>query len=103
MLPTFSTREQARKYDRARLRGLADQARGERGDLHRAYLDLLTALENLKCAGVKADFDDHARGFHDAISDRDAELCRDIDAAGDMYDSLDLSELEEFFIERRTA
>ena len=105
--PIFRTRAQASAYDRQRLRGLANQARGDQGDLHRAYLDLLTALSNLKACGVKADYDDAARGFHDAISNRDAELRRDIDAEhGEVFcplipaEPLDLSDLEDFFGER---
>ena len=106
-LNPYDQRDKAAFAERARLRGLADQARGDRGDLHRAYLDLLTALSNLKACGVKADYDDAARGFHDAISNRDAELRRDIDAEhGEVFcplipaEPLDLSDLEDFFGER---
>lgn len=102
--PIFSTREAASLYDKARLRGLANQARDNRADLHRSYLDLATALFNLKCDGVDPAFlDEVARGGHDAISNRDAEFTRDIDAAGEAFDPLDLSELTHFFIPREAA
>lgn len=102
--PIFRTADAARAYDRARLRGLASQARDSRGQLHRSYLDLATALFNLSCDGVAASaLDEIARTGHDAISDRDAAFTRDIDAAGETFDPLDLSELEHFFIARSAA
>jgi hypothetical protein len=106
-LNPYDQRDKAAFAERARLRGLADQARGDRGDLHRAYLDLITALANLKACQVSASFiDDAARLGHDAISDRDFELCRDIDAEAGPFgplvpaEPLDLTDLEEFFEER---
>lgn len=110
-LNRYDPRHRHAYAERARLRGLADQARGDRGDLHRAYLDLLTALSNLKAAGVKAPalLDDTARGFFDAISERDAELRRDIDGEngeplGPLVpaEPLDLSELLEFCMEAKS-
>lgn len=102
--PIFRSADAAAAYDKARLRGLANQARDSRGQLYRSYLDLATALFNLKCDGVAASaLDDLARTGHDAISDRDHQFCKDIDAAGEAFDPLDLSELEHFFIARDAA
>lgn len=108
-LNPYDARNRAAFAERARLRGLADQARFDRVDLHRAYLDLLTALSNLQHCGINPAFlDDIARGAHDEISGRDHVLCRDIDGEygeplGPLYpaEPLDLSELEEFFAEER--
>ena len=102
--PLFSTRDAARRYERARLRGLANLARDNRDQLRRSMLDLAAALFNLQCDGLSADaLDEIARTGADAVRNRDFEFRKDIDAAGESFDPLDLSELEHFFIKREAA
>lgn len=106
-LNPYDARDRHAYAERARLRGLASHARSNRQDLHRAYLDLLTALANLQAAGIDSAFiEDTARGAHDAITDRDAALRADIDGEygeplGPLHpaEPLDLSDLTEFWTE----
>lgn len=102
-------RNRAELAERARLRGLAEQAREDRADVARALASVVTALEDLKAAAAPAStLDDMARAAYDAISERDHLLRKDIDAEfgeplGPLYpaEELDLSELRDFFIEER--
>ena len=101
-------RNRAALAERARLRGLAEQAREDRADVARALASVVSALEDMKMARVAAStLDDMARAAYDAISERDYMLRRDIDneygegGVGPLYpaEEMDLSELREFFVE----
>ena len=81
----------ARILQREAARGLAYEAEDIRQDIARALADLERALFQLKEAGV--DVKEAAATLHDEISNRDADLCKTIDAAGEWYGPLDLSEL----------
>ena len=100
-------RNRAELAERARLRGLAEQAREDRADVARALASVVTALEDLKAAAAPAStLDDMARAAYDALSERDHLLRKDIDGEygeplGPLYpaEEMDLSELREFFLE----
>ena len=101
-LPVFSTREQVARFDRARLRGLATEAREARQELALATVDLVHALNCLIDAGLsKAEALDLAAGAHDAISDADHRHVQTLDEAGEPYLPVDLTELDAVIEECR--
>jgi hypothetical protein len=89
-LQTTKLKTMARHYTRMAVDG-------RREDANRFLAAGLTMLERGMDAGVDRDFlDDAARGLHDAMSNLDARMQRDMDEAGlfDEYACLDLSELD---------
>ena len=90
-IPTSVTAE---RFDRYAARGLADEASDRKADLRLGLRNILWALGHLRDAGVSdADRADIAKAAHDAISNRDGQLDRDLDAAGSWDDAVDLTEL----------
>jgi hypothetical protein len=101
-LNPYSYRDKAAIIERARLRGLATEAREARQELALATVDLVHALNCLIDAGLpKADALDAAAGLRDAISDADWKHCLTLDEAGEMYAEVDLSELDAVIEECR--
>lgn len=79
-------------FERAAAGGLATQARERQYDLQNAANDLVQALRDLHALGVTVeDTESWLRGMHDAITNCDAGLMKDIDDAGDHANSVDLS------------
>ena len=92
-IPTNVTAE---RFDRYAARGLADDAPDRKEDLRLAAQHLIWALGHLRDADAKAaDMAELARVGHDAISSRDGQLDKDLDAAGCWFDPVDLTELEK--------
>jgi hypothetical protein len=92
-IPTNVT---ASRFDRYAARGLADEAVNRKEDLRLGLQHMLWALGHLKDAGAWPSYmEDLAKCAHDAISTRDAQLNRDIDAAGQWAEAVDMAELEK--------
>jgi hypothetical protein len=101
-LNPYSYRDRHAIVERARLRGLATEAREARQELALATVDLVHALNCLKDAGLpKAEVLDLAAGAYDAIKDADWQHCLTLDEAGEMYAEVDLSELDAVLEECR--
>jgi hypothetical protein len=101
-LNPYSQRDRHAIVERARLRGLATEAREARQELALATVDLVHALSCLKDAGLdKGKVLDLAAGAHDAIKDADWKHCLVLDEAGEMYLEPDLSELASLIEECR--
>jgi hypothetical protein len=94
-MDTIPTTVTAERFDRYAARGLADDAPDRKEDLRLGLQHLLWAFGHLRDAGVSADYlADLACCAHDAITKRDGQLNRDLDAAGVWFDPVDLAELE---------
>lgn len=95
-IPSYVTAE---RFDRHALNGLADEARDRREDLRLGLVELVSALGHLRdagdCAGLRRYLSDLARVAYDGIGSRDAQLIRDIDAAGQHAEPINLSELNQ--------
>lgn len=95
MPDNISTAVTAERFDRYAARGLADDAHDRKEDLRLGLQHILWALGHLKDAGVNALYmGDLAKCAHDAITNRDGQLNRDIDADGQWAEPVDLTELE---------
>ena len=98
-MDTIPTNVTAERFDAYARRGLAEEARDRRDDLRIGLLELVSALGHLKDAGdargVHAYLAELAKLAHDGISSRDGELLREIDAAGQYAEPIDLGELDQ--------
>jgi len=97
MTATYPTRLQTAKLNGIARRYTRLAIDGRREDANRFLAAGCLMLERGMEAGVDRDFlDDSARGLHDAMSNLDARMQRDMDEAGlfDEYTCMDLSELD---------
>ena len=95
MPDTIPTNVTAERFDRYAAQGLADEAPDRKADLRLALQHILWGLGHLRDAGAKStDMADLAKCAHDAISNRDGQLDRDLDAVGCWDDAIDLSDLD---------
>lgn len=92
-LQHFATRVEARKFERAVARGLAEDARERKFRFEHGLSCIKSHMESLLIYGIaKPAIAEALAILIDAVSDADHSCNLDIDAAGDHFDAIDLSE-----------
>jgi len=100
-LEHFRTRADALRFERAAARGLAEDAYEVKDCLRDRMSDVVCALEAMVgyCRVEKRSVAEALAILMDAVSDADHSCNRDIDAASEHFDPIDLSEARALLTE----